>query len=203
MGQKEKRETWIKLYRKIDKNPLWEDKPFAKGQAWIDLLLIANHTDGQFTDRRGNIIDGKRGTVYRSINFLAERWGWSRKKVDRFLSQLWSQGVLEVSKKRASDCTSIFIVNYDNYQTFGTSYGARKEQDKNKSGTSEEQVRHIYKNDKEGIRMNKKEKEKPAALPFTRSQNDENEDVGIDLFNMSDEEYAEMKRKIENGDIRI
>ena len=203
MGHKERKETWVKLYRKIDENTLWQDKPFARGQAWIDLLILANHQDGPFTDRHGNVIDGKRGTVYRSINFLAERWGWSRKKVDRFLSQLWTQGVLEVSKKRASDCTSIHIVNYDKYQGLGTSAGTGEEQDRNKTGTSEEQDRHIYKNDKECIRMIKNEKEEPAALSSPPSEQGENDAPGIDLWNMSEEEYAEAKRKIENGDLRI
>lgn len=46
-------------------------------QAWIDLILLAQHQVGTFTDRRGNLIDGKRGCVYRSERFLAETWGWS------------------------------------------------------------------------------------------------------------------------------
>ena len=49
-------------------------------QAWIDLILLAQHQVGTFTDRRGNLIDGKRGCVYWSERFLAETWGWRREK---------------------------------------------------------------------------------------------------------------------------
>ena len=35
---------WIALYRAIiDNEFLWSDTPFARGQSWIDLLLLANH----------------------------------------------------------------------------------------------------------------------------------------------------------------
>ena len=36
---------WIALHRKIQSHWLWEDKPFSNGQAWIDLLMLANHTE--------------------------------------------------------------------------------------------------------------------------------------------------------------
>ena len=34
---------WICLGRQIMDSWLWEDKPFAFGQAWTDMLLSANH----------------------------------------------------------------------------------------------------------------------------------------------------------------
>jgi len=36
---------WISVYRSIQGHWLWEDRPFARGQAWIDLLLQANYKD--------------------------------------------------------------------------------------------------------------------------------------------------------------
>lgn len=72
---------WIKLHRKLEQNFLWEEKPFSKAQAWIDLLLIANHDDGK---------------VYRSQRWLAKRWGWSHTKVRRFLNRLEEERMIKV-----------------------------------------------------------------------------------------------------------
>jgi len=36
-------EGWIRLYRKMQDNPLWTSEPFTRGQAWIDLLMIAGY----------------------------------------------------------------------------------------------------------------------------------------------------------------
>ena len=36
---------WIKLWRKFADDPLWVSEPFTKGQAWVDLLLMAQGTE--------------------------------------------------------------------------------------------------------------------------------------------------------------
>ena len=33
---------YIKLHRSLMDNPLWTEKPFSRGQAWVDLLMLAN-----------------------------------------------------------------------------------------------------------------------------------------------------------------
>lgn len=113
---------WIKLHRKIEDNPLFQDKPFCKTMAWIDLLLLANHETKDFLDRRGNVIQGKQGTVYRSIHFLSERWGWSKNKVNHFLNQLVKMEMIE--KKSSTQGTTLTIVNYGDYQKQGSTKGA-------------------------------------------------------------------------------
>jgi len=75
---------WISIHRQIWNNWTWQDKPFSKGQAWIDLLLLVNHEDNKiFID--GELMLVKRGQRVTSIRQLADRWGWSRHKVDDFL----------------------------------------------------------------------------------------------------------------------
>ena len=64
---------------------MWEDKPFARGQAWLDLLLLASWKDNDFW-KRGIHIQQPEGTVAVSVKGLADRWGWSRGKVDKFLN---------------------------------------------------------------------------------------------------------------------
>ena len=108
---------WICLHRKIMEHYLWDDKPFAKGQAWIDLIMLANHE----TKKRlyqGEIVEFKRGTVNLSMLALAERWGWDRKKVRSFLKVLESDGM--VVTKATTHRTTITLVNYGLYQDIGT-----------------------------------------------------------------------------------
>lgn len=162
-GGKEKNETgWVKVSREIQEHWVWDEKPFSRGQAWIDLILLAKHSDGKFTDRRGNIVDGKRGCVYRSERFLAERWGWSRKKLGTFLSRLGQDGMINVDKKRASKGTAVFIVNYEAFQGIGASEraskGASGEPVESQWEASGEPVGNIYKNVK-NVKNEKKEKD--------------------------------------------
>lgn len=97
---------WIKLHRQIADNELWNDKPFAKGQAWIDLLLMANHEDnGQY----------KAGCVYTSYEILAKRWGWSRNKVRRFLGTLTNLQMTTVNG--TPNGTVLTLVKYEDFQS--------------------------------------------------------------------------------------
>lgn len=111
---------WVAIDRKIMDHWLWKDKPFSKGQAWIDLVLLANHSDSKFCSG-SKVIEGKRGTVYRSVLSLAGRWGWDRRKVDRFLMALESDGM--VTTNSTTHGTTITLVNYGKFQDIGTTDG--------------------------------------------------------------------------------
>lgn len=131
---------WISLHRKIQDHWLWEDKPYSKGQAWIDLLMMANHQDNQALI--GNTpVDIKRGSFITSEVKLSKRWGWGRKKVRTFLDVLEIEKML--AKKSTSKYTSITIENYELYQNQGTT----KEQQWNNEGTAKEHQRNTNNND--------------------------------------------------------
>ena len=104
---------WIKLDRQLQDNWVWQEKPFSKGQAWVDLLMLANYEDKK-TLYKGEVITCKRGDVNLSISYLASRWGWSRKYVTSFLGALENDNM--VATKVATHRTVITIVNYDVYQ---------------------------------------------------------------------------------------
>ena len=36
------------LHAKLQDNPLWTCEAFTRGQAWVDLILLANHSYGYF-----------------------------------------------------------------------------------------------------------------------------------------------------------
>lgn len=106
---------WITLHRKIFDNFLWEDRPFSKGQAWIDLILLANHED-KTTIFNGNVVEIKRGQKMTSLRKLSDRWGWSITKTKKFLEVLQSEKML--TYKSNSKNTVYSIVNYNDYQDF-------------------------------------------------------------------------------------
>ncbi|MFH1491242.1 MAG: hypothetical protein ABII06_20230, partial [Pseudomonadota bacterium] len=115
---------WIKLHRKIMEMSEWLMEPFTKGQAWVDLLLLANHKTG-YIQKRGITIEVNRGQVGYSEDALAARWKWSRGKVVRFLVSLVHQH--RISKKAVQQnirlSNLITITNYDWYQSDGTTNG--------------------------------------------------------------------------------
>ena len=136
---------WVKLHRDMMGHWLWEDKPFDRARAWIDLIMLANHKNDRFLV--GNhIVDGQRGTVYRSISWLADRWGWGRKKTRNFLTLLESEKMVII--KGTTQGTTITLVNYDKFQNVGPTDGTTKEQRRNSEGTTKEQRGNTYKNDK-------------------------------------------------------
>lgn len=123
---------WVKIHREITNHEIWGDKPFAKGQAWLDLILLANYTDR--TVLLGNSKETVcRGSLITSELKLMERWGWGRKKVRLFLNFLETEKM--VTLKRNNKGTTITIVKYGFYQVCGNA----EEQQKNSKGTEQEQ----------------------------------------------------------------
>lgn len=94
-------------------NPLYLSEPFTRMQAWIDLLLLANHKEGFFYVRGNKVVVGS-GQVGTSSRTLASRWQWSRGKVERFLKDLENDNQIEPQKNNV--ITLISICNYDDYQ---------------------------------------------------------------------------------------
>ncbi len=133
---------WIKLHRTIRENWIWQDRPFSRGQAWVDLLLRANHKDTKVP------IDGiprliKRGQFLTSLEKLGEAWGWERRKVRRFLVALGDDGML--TYKMSKNGTMITIENYDFFQGHGTTDGTT---DGTADGTEDGIQTIMNKNDK-------------------------------------------------------
>lgn len=108
---------WISLHRKIMENPLYFSEPFTRMQAWIDMLLLANHKESFFYVR-GNKVIVKRGEIGYSQQNLAIRWQWSRGKVIRFLNEIEKSDMIVQQKNSVNNIIS--IVKYDDYQMNGT-----------------------------------------------------------------------------------
>lgn len=160
---------WISIHRKIQEHWIWSEKPFSKGQAWIDLLLMANHKDNKFL--LGNeLVEVERGSFITSEVKLSDRWGWSRSKVRGFLKLLESDEMLvrKTDKKK----TTLTIVNYNDYQVLKTA----EEPQKDRERTTEEPRKDTNNND----------------------NNDNNDNNNIYILSKEENKFIEILSEIEN-----
>lgn len=142
---------WMPIYRRLQDHWLWQDKPFAKGQAWLDLLLLASHNDKEFLF--GNqIVKNEVGSFITSELKLMERWGWSKTKVRAFLKLLQDEKM--IVKKSDNKKTAITIVNYSVYADYETA----KELQKDNKKTAKELQKDTINNDNNYNNENNKEK---------------------------------------------
>lgn len=116
---------WVSIHRQISDNDLWLSEKFTRGQAWVDMILLANHKDG-FVRVRGNKVDLKRGQLGWSKERLAERWQWSRKKVSSFLNELEKEQ--QIAQQKSLILSVVTIVNYDKFQENDATEVTTKEQ---------------------------------------------------------------------------
>lgn len=121
------RDGWVKIWRKLIDTPLWLEEPFTRGQAWIDLILMAKRPDSD-----------NPGAVCCSIMYLCNRWKWSHGKVERFISRLNRDGMVNVHKNGHQNGESfgklLTVVKYGSYQNRVDQNGERnvhKNGDKN------------------------------------------------------------------------
>jgi len=110
-------EGWIKLFRQLRDHCLWIGERFSKGQAFVDLLLMAGYADREVM-MGTTVVPVKRGEILTSQVRLAERWQWNRRTVARFLAglQLLNMVRIRSSKGTETGFTLISIVNWDIYQ---------------------------------------------------------------------------------------
>lgn len=99
------RQGWIKLHRSLVDNPIWLQKPFSEGQAWVDLLMMAAHEDHSV-----NGVEWKAGTVRLSKKWLMERWGWTRWKIDNTLKRWVEDGMVQHTIQRTNQHTSYTVL---------------------------------------------------------------------------------------------
>ena len=111
---KKKDDTWIKLNRSLMSHKVWLGEPFTRGQAWVDLLMMACYADTD-TTYNGKVIHVKRGQIRTSIRYLAKRWKRSVGWVDRTLKTLKMLKMCDTNGY--TDGTLITIENYAKFQS--------------------------------------------------------------------------------------
>ena len=133
------RQGYILLDRNMRDWPAWQKKPFDEAHAWIDLLLRAAWKEHKVYWMEGTV-NLERGQLVTSYRILAREWGWSTKKVRRWIN-LWVKGgsIKTLSGKHTG--TLITVCSYEKYQdpsNKGHSPGHTKETVKTQRGNTED-----------------------------------------------------------------
>jgi hypothetical protein len=131
---------WIKLHRKITENPLYFSEPFNRSMAWIDMLLIANHSDNYFF-KRGIRVEVKVGQIGYDLDTLGKRWQWSRGKVERFMQMLENDN--QIVRQKTNVTTLISIVNYKEYQCDSKADSKPNKKPNNKADGNKQELKEL------------------------------------------------------------
>lgn len=190
---------WIKLHRELQNNSIWqEDTPFNRRDAWIDLLLLANHESNEIVTKRGQRIVIREGQMLTSVRKLSDRWHWGKDRTLRYLLLLESCNMIE-RNSATYGATLLTIVNWGKFQN-GCDSKRDSDKDTHKDSdkdTNKPRTRRI-KNDKEI---------KNIYAPLEDIENEVEHGVrrpahliGLDPEFMSDDQFEEWQRwRIENG----
>ena len=105
---------YIKLYRSLKDSKMWYSERFTKSQAWVDMLMRANHKDGEMFYNY-NKYPIPSGSFVTSQRKLSQDWKWSISVVNEFLRYL-SEVEHQIEHKTEHQFTHIYIVNWAKYQ---------------------------------------------------------------------------------------
>lgn len=154
---------YILLYRTIDHNALWEsEEPYCKRAAWVDLLMMANHSENTIVIGNKELIV-KRGQRFTSIRKLSNKWHWGKDKVSAFLNLLVSLNMIR--KNKTHNGTLLTIVNYDKYQPLkGGRPDTNKDTNKDTTkDTNKDTIKPQTINDKKNDKRMNNKKPSPSA----------------------------------------
>ena len=105
---------WISLHRKILENPILNrSRVYSNFEAWIWLLLKANHKDNKFM-LGSELIKVKKGSMITSQKKLCRQFRWGSTKLRNFLKVLQKDKMILL--KTNTQATHISICNYESYQ---------------------------------------------------------------------------------------
>jgi len=99
--------------RAIWDHPVFAPSPFSEREAF--LWLVSEASWKPRTVRAGKVIvDLERGQLCASLRFMAEAWGWSKSRVERYLKRLENHAM--ICAKSGTGQMVLTIQNYNEYQ---------------------------------------------------------------------------------------
>ena len=105
-------------------SPVFAQEPFTEREAYQWMIESAAWKDCRV--RCGKyILDVQRGQFAVSVRFIAERLGWHRAKVERFLTKLKTETLIETDARQG--LTIITICNYNDSQDFNVNQNLQTE----------------------------------------------------------------------------
>lgn len=117
---------------------LFADEPSNRRSAYTDLWRWANDRDRVFAIR-GQRVSLRRGQLAYSMLTLAERWRWSREKVQAVLTEFQNLGLITFTTSKLT--TTITVLDYDIYNPCTSVLDAEKDTESSNAsdnGTSNE-----------------------------------------------------------------
>ena len=87
---------FIPISRKLFNNFLWKEKrEFSRAEAWLDLIQLARFEANSTKEViNGQTVEYGLGERPLSLRLLADRWQWSKNRVDKFLDLLVSERMI-------------------------------------------------------------------------------------------------------------
>jgi hypothetical protein len=139
-------EGWIALHRRTADHWLWEDKPFNRAAAWVDLLLTVNWQDGETVIKNQPFLC-KRGESLRSYETWGKRWGWNKTATRRFLKLLEKNGMISIKNETVT--IRVSVCKYETYQNVRNGSETQVKRIGNASETEVKTIEQENKNTKE------------------------------------------------------
>ena len=109
---------YIRMHREIWNSPEFRDSEFSEREAFLWMVSEAAWRDRVMPTSNGPL-PLKRGQFSASFRFMADRFGWSKDRVFRFLKRLENRDTIATATAtdRATGQKIITIRNYDAYQS--------------------------------------------------------------------------------------
>jgi hypothetical protein len=124
----------VNIARDLFDHPAFKAAPFSEREAWLWIIMEAAWRPRQ--RRVGHmVIDVGRGQLAVSVRFMAEAWGWTAAKVQRYVDRL--KKLKMISTKTDTGLTLITVCNYDKFQTKAKASDTLPIQDRYTSDTNE------------------------------------------------------------------
>jgi DNA-binding transcriptional MocR family regulator len=136
---------YVAMRRNWQDHDIFAGEEYSRRDAWA--WLISNAAWKPTRARvKGETIEIGRGELCFALRFLAEKWGWSKSKVDRFLGVLRTEGMILTRSKTGTTAgqgtgqgqTIITICNYDAFQSPKVD---QRDNDNHQTGTTPGQQR--------------------------------------------------------------
>lgn len=111
---------YVAIWRKIQEHPFYKERRvFSKFEAWVDILMEAQHSKESKEVMLGmTILKCNYGECLKSKRTWAKRWGWSESKVRRYFKTL--SKLNQITEKSEGSTTRLTILNYKQYDPKAT-----------------------------------------------------------------------------------
>lgn len=187
---------WISLHRKILDNPLLSTgRTFSRFEAWVWLLLNANHSKAKVV-MGAEMFIVKRGSMITSQKKLCKKFKWGNSRLRSFLNLLEKDDMIRI--KTTSKLTCLTILNYNSYQNIKLELRSNQDSNKLPSNTNNNKSNNKYNNENKTTTKNFKK-----FLSYKEQERERTGDIGSSKYweGVKRESEALRKKMKENEEI--